>query len=110
MRQKEQNNKIKKLEEKLVGLRDNMHDNFEEIEKLQTELESEIENKTQSAVFRARMRYYDEGEKPSKYFLNLEKRRFNKKVVNKLRVENKMVTNPDEILREEVKIFIHHRI
>ena len=39
---KERHTKIKKLKEKLVGLQDNMHDNFEEIEKLQTELESEI--------------------------------------------------------------------
>ena len=67
-------------------LQENLLSNQYEIEDVKTELRAEIEKKTLYAIFRTRMKYYDEGEKPSKYFLNLQKRNFNKKVVNKLSI------------------------
>ena len=67
--------KIQKLEKKLQMLQENLSNQYE-IEDVKTELTAEIEKKTQYAIFRTRMKYYDEGEKPSKYFLNLQKRNF----------------------------------
>ena len=39
-------------------------------------------------MLRSRCRYEDMGEKPSKYFLNLESRNFTSKVISKLANEN----------------------
>ena len=86
-------------------LQENLLSNQYEIEDVKTELTAEIEKKTQYAILRTRMKYYDEGEKPSKYFLNLQKRNFNKKVVNKLSINGSLVTNPSEILKEQVKFY-----
>ncbi len=48
------------------------------------------------------MKWYKEGEKSTKYFLNLEKRNYCNKVISKLRQEdNKLITNPKEILSEQ---------
>ena len=102
---REHGEKIKKLEKKLQMLQENLLSNQYEIEDVKTELTAEIEKKTQYAIFRTRMKYYDEGEKASKYFLNLQKRNFNKKVVNKLSINGSLVTNPSEILKEQVKFY-----
>ena len=43
-----------------------------ELEKKQRELEQIIEHKTKSVILRSKCRCYNEGEKNTKYFLNLE--------------------------------------
>ena len=44
-----------------------------ELEKKQRELEQIIEHKTKGAILRSECRWYNKGEKNTKYFLNLEK-------------------------------------
>ncbi len=45
-----------------------------------------IEERTLGACIHCRVRWYEEGEKSSKYFLNLEKMNHNNKVINKLKI------------------------
>ena len=47
-----------------------------ELEKKQREVEQIIEHKTKGAILRSKCRWYNEGEKNTKYFLSLEKRHF----------------------------------
>ena len=49
-----------------------------QLEEKTKELEKMIEHRTKGAILRAKCRWYNEGEKHSKYFLNLEKRHFKK--------------------------------
>ena len=48
---------------------------------LKSELQSLYENKGKQAMFRAKCRWVEQGERPTKYFFNLEKRNYNKKTV-----------------------------
>ena len=60
----------------------------ETLQKTKTDLDALISEKTNGARIRCRVRWYEEGEKSSKYFLSLEKRNYNNKIVNKLTTDN----------------------
>ena len=49
-------------------------------------------------MFRSKSRWLEEGERPTKYFFNLEKRNYNKKTVTELNIEN------DTTVKDEKKI------
>ena len=72
-----------------------------ELEDKKAELEKIIEYKTKGAILRTKCRWHDEGEKNTKYFLNLEKRHCRKGVISQLKLrENVFVTKDKEILSE----------
>ena len=76
------------------------------IDKIKKHIETIILEKTNGAMMRCKTRWFIDGEKPSKYFLNLEKRLYNKKVISKLQVsDDKIITDPKEILEEEQKFY-----
>ncbi len=52
---------------------------------------------TKSAITRSRARWAKEGEKNTKYFLNLEKRHCEKKGINRLFVDDKIITDQNNI-------------
>ena len=60
---------------------------------------------TQSAIIRAREKWIQEGEKNSKYFLQLEKSRANAKIMNTLQYDGKIITNQNEILKAQKEHF-----
>ena len=62
------------------------------------ELEALVEEKVKGAIFRSKAQWYGEGEKASKYFLNLEKSRSGAKGMNVLLQNDREVTNPQDIL------------
>ena len=65
------------------------------------ELEKIIEYRTKGSILRARCRWHNEGEKNAKYFLNLEKRHYNRGAISQLKLENEnFVTTDKEILSE----------
>ena len=66
----------------------------------QEELEDLREYKLRGALIRARWQQLTEGEKPSKYFLNMENRNFVSKHIKELKDENKTITDPTDILNE----------
>ena len=62
-------NKLKTLENVL----DN-HENLESYHNIKNKIEEIYEKKTEGARIRSKCLWYEEGEKSSKFFLNLEKR------------------------------------
>lgn len=65
------------------------------------ELEEIIEYRTKGSILRARCRWHNEGEKNTKYFLNLEKRHYNQGAMSQLKLEKEnFVTTDKEILSE----------
>ena len=57
--------------------------------------------KIQGTIIRSKSRWYNEGEKNTKYFLNLEKRHFNKKTIKSLQLaDNSIIKTDSEILNE----------
>ena len=61
------------------------------------DVENIYQEKTEGNFIRSRLRWYEEGEKSSKYFFGLEKRNYNKKHMKSMNVEGKVLTDPKEI-------------
>jgi len=57
-----------------------------EYEKLKKELQGIYEAKGKGAIFRSKARWVEKGEKPTKYFFNLENRNYEKKIVSQLQI------------------------
>ncbi|KAL9954871.1 hypothetical protein ACROYT_G042456 [Oculina patagonica] len=76
----------------------NMSDTLNEYEVLKTELHSIYDRKGKAGMFRSKCRWIEKGEKPTKYFFNLEKRNYNRKTINEIRTED------DVEIREEKEI------
>ena len=69
-----------------------------EIDALQKELQQLREPKIRASMARARVQSYEESEKPSKYFCNLEKRNAVNKIISCLDIKGEMVTDHKKIL------------
>ena len=63
-------------------------------------IESYFDNKTNGAILRSKSQFYEQNEKSTKYFLNLEKKRGENNMVKKLSKNNGDITGNKEILNE----------
>ncbi|KAL9986569.1 hypothetical protein ACROYT_G000737 [Oculina patagonica] len=72
-----------------------------DIERVKLELQRIAEHKTKGAIIRSRARWYEHGERNTKYFMNLEKRSHERKHIVKLKTDqNEYVEEPNRILCE----------
>ena len=69
-----------------------------EFENLKNELTEIYSVKGKEAMFRSRTRWIENGEKPTKYSFNLEKRNYEKKMITQLK------TTDGEIISDMTKI------
>ena len=76
-------------------------ENITELYRLRVELNKIAEYKTKGAIVRSRIRWHEEGEKNTKYFVNLEKRQHSKTHITKLKYDGKEINDPDEILKSQ---------
>jgi len=68
---------------------------------VEDELQNISEHKTKGAIIRSRARWYEHGERNSKFFVNLEKRAYERKYIAKLKTkENQYLEEPNKILCE----------
>lgn len=102
------------LEEKIKEIEDSLHSDLivTEQNKLDTlssykkELEVLREAKAKGSLIRAKVRWLDAGEKPSKYFLNLENRNYISKLIPKITLDSgEEVFRQDNILHEQKKYY-----
>ena len=97
-RERELQETLKRLDNRLcnLGLDSLDLDNYA---KLKEELENIYKVKGERSIFRCKARWREQGEKPTKYFLNLEKRNYNRKIIAELKVEDdKILVDEKEIL------------
>ena len=72
-----------------------------ELETKKRELEAITEYRTKGAILRSKSQWYNEGEKNTKYFLNLEKRHCKQGTITQLKVnDNDVICTDKEILKE----------
>ena len=72
-----------------------------ELERKKRELEAIIEYRTKGAILRSKSQWYNEGEKNTKYFLNLEKRHCKQGTITQLKVnDNDRICTDKEVLKE----------
>ena len=75
--------------------------NYEEIIKLKLELQELRENKLKGALLRSKARWVEKGEKPSKFFCNLENRNFvSKRITSLIDNNGEELKSPSEIKNE----------
>ena len=102
--EKEIRNRIKELETQLDG--DN---NDEEITKQLIEqkqrLNEILDTKIKGSMLRANAIHIESNEKNSNYFANLERKQAERKTINKLNIDGKLVTGIKPILQEEVNYY-----
>ena len=110
-KKKSKTNIIAALEKRLKFLEDILSERKcpeieTQIQKVQDELNTFLDEKSKGAMIRSRCRWYEDGERSSKYFLTLEKRNFNNKTLDRLEKGNgEIITNPNEISKEQFKFY-----
>ena len=77
----------------------------EQIKILKDELEKIIEYRTKGAILRSKPRWYNEGEKNTKYFLNLEKRHFKQGTISQLKLSDGVFVISDKDILSECESF-----
>ena len=75
--------------------------NSEQIKLKRQEVEQLMSEKTEGIILRSKVRWYEQGEKSTKYFYNLEKRNHQKKTMKKLNVNGIITEDPKKILEEQ---------
>ena len=75
-------------------------------EKLKQDIEIHNISDAKSAQIRSRVKFIEEGEKNTKFFLGLEKARANAKIMDSLKKDNgEIITKQDEILKEQFSFY-----
>ena len=98
-RNKKKDNLDKKLLQEIECLESELDIDFNRLEEKKVALENLRKEHLQGHMIRSRARWIEEGEKPSKYFCNLESRNFLNKTIKKIYVEDiGMVYEQTEIL------------
>ena len=110
---KERNKIVSTLEQKIKKLENSLQDLAKsenpfkilqakkELDEAKSDLIKVCEPLVKAAILRSKCQYYEEGEKSTKFFCNLEKRNFVNKTIYKLNVDGKIITSPIEILKEQ---------
>ena len=76
---------------------------YQEYLQVKGEWEKLIKKKPDGIILRSKTKWSEEGEKNTKYFLNLEKRNYNKKTIKKLIGANgDEITDPKKISKNNV--------
>ena len=80
-------------------------DTLDALETKKLELEKIIEYRTKGSILRARCRWHNEGEKNTKYFLNLEKRHYKQGVISQLKLDDENFVATDKEILSECETF-----
>lgn len=100
--------KLSKLDKKLRDTKeeDQRRKILKDINRMEEFIQDEHEVKTKQIMFRSRCRYYLEGERNTKYFMQLEKVRSNSRCIAALKSEERIIINdPQLIMKEQQKFF-----
>ena len=108
------NAEIRDIETKLQNLQKDMQKPnadldtiIENMEVLKHDLKIILNERTRGAIIRSRTKWYKEGEKNSKYFINLEKRQSSNKTINRPQLQDGIITeNPQKILTEQRNLYM----
>ena len=92
--------KLEELDEEICNNQNLDDDILTEYQNLKKELTEIYHTKRKEAMFRSKVRWIENGEKPTKYFFNLEKRNYEKKVITQLKtIDGKIITDLSRITK-----------
>lgn len=81
---------------------------IERINLLKRDLEKIIEHRTKGAILRSKSQWYNEGERNTKYFLNLEKRHYKQGTISQLKINETDFVTSDKAILSECESFYKH--
>jgi exonuclease III len=101
---------LQELETKLAHLQVKANetpnpDILEQIDKIEDDIREIRKHRVRGIMIRAKARWIGEGEQNSSFFANLEKRNFENKIIKEIHTDNKVITEPKEILEEEKSFY-----
>ena len=108
---KQKRDEEKGLLQQFSNLQEQVRSNFKdtiktEMDHVKNKLKKITASRTQGALLRSKARWYEFGEKNSKYFYNLERRNCKKKHITSLTTENNTIlSNPKLVLEEEANFY-----
>ncbi|KAJ8022440.1 hypothetical protein HOLleu_37338 [Holothuria leucospilota] len=80
--------------------------NFTRLQNLEDELNNIVSKEVKGATLRAKIQWFEEGERPTRLFLNLEKSRQKVKVMKSLlKDDGTVVTDRETIMHEQVDFY-----
>ena len=94
-------NRLKFLEEN-IDSGDNLHEEYDHIK---SELEGINEYKATGHLIRSKAKWVEDGEKCTKYFLQLENRNHKTKYIKSLKIDNTTIRDPQEILKAQEEFY-----
>ena len=104
-RKKKEKEKEDSLLKEISSLEKSTEINSVLLETKQEELENIRKEKIKGIIIRSRVRWAEEGEKPTKYFCNLESRNYINKTITKIEKDNGQTITKQEDILIEVKQF-----
>ena len=97
---------MKKLEQERINAAPVLlGDREEQIRLVKHDLRELTKNKTKGAILRSRAKWADQGERPSKYYLNLEKQNYQKKTIFRLENDAGQKLDQEKEILEEIRTF-----
>ena len=78
---------------------------WSELETKKRELETIIERQIKGAILRTKSRWYNEGERSTKYFFNLEKRHCKQGTISQLKINDEDLVHTDKEILHECESF-----
>ena len=106
VRRNRYNRKLEReLENKLSRLKAHQTPNRNNISNIERQLEELIEERLRGVQTRSRALWLEQGEKPTRYFFSLEKRKQAKHTINKLKTTAGEITKDIEILTETRRFY-----
>ena len=95
------------LESELKTLQENLHcdDNFEKYNICKTKLEQIYDHIAEGIKVRTKTQWYEEGEKSSKFFLNLEKTKATRGIIKKLCTDDHTEWKDQVKINKEIENF-----
>ena len=75
-------------------------------EEEKNELNSLYESKGKEAIFRSKVKWIEQGEKPTKYFFNLEKKNYLTKTLLQIKLDNGEITSDMKKINKQIEVFL----
>ena len=97
--------RLQKLDYLICNNLDLSKQTLDEFEEGKKELEDIFEKKGKEAIFRSKSRWVEMGEKPTRYFFNLEKRNYEEKVILQLKTRSDEIITDIKEINKEIEIY-----
>ena len=69
-------------------------------------MNSLYESKGKEAIFRSKVKWIEQGEKPTKYFFNLEKKNYVTKTLLQIKLDNGEITSDMKKINKQIEVFL----